>query len=336
MNVIEAASIMGIAKSTYYFKPTGKKKGKKPSAVTCKADGTMVDNSQVLEEIKKVLSVEFLDYGYKLTTHHLKQEDYVINKKKVYRIMKEAKLLHPRVKKGQSIGKQYIEFTVPALDRPFSTVEIDIKYIFIHGERRNAFLITFICTFSRYAGTWGLDYTMKANQVADLLQQFTSDPVIRYYIDKNNSKFTIRTDNGPQFVAKLLAKEMKKQGLNHEFIHPATPQENAHIESFHNTVERLVQRRYEFDDLDHAKTVFMNFYHTYNNIRIMAALCNNPPVKFLKLWEEGYVGIKLQNKKQIFFLREKPTNKLLVDLSPEELFVQNKFNTLNNRLLNLP
>lgn len=334
LTVKEASSICCIAKSTYYWKSNGKKRGKRPSLNTCKHDGSIAPNSIVVDKIIEAITPDFHDYGYHMATDYLKQEGFIINKKKVYRLMNENKLLHPKIKRSQNLNKEFIKYSVPPLERPFATVETDIKYIYIHGERKNALLVTFICTFCRYATSWELSYSMKANQIADLIHEFMNDPIVKQYVNPNALNFTIRSDNGPQFIAKLLASTLGELGLKHEFIHPFTPQENGHIESFHNTVQRLVCNKYEFSDLKHARSVMKEFYYAYNYTRMMASLCSYPPVKFLKIWNLGYVGIMEKNKKQIFFLREKPTNALLVDLSAEELFSQNKYNTLVNQMSN--
>jgi len=84
MSVNEAAGIIGIAKSTYYLKIKGTKKGKKPSIFTFKADGSLVDNLAVIGAIEKSIEPEFHDYGYKMVTVCLKEEGYIINKKRVY------------------------------------------------------------------------------------------------------------------------------------------------------------------------------------------------------------------------------------------------------------
>lgn len=334
MKVDEAAEIVGIARSTYYLKVTGIKKGRRSSTHTLMVDGSIEHNSVVLSAIDECLGIEFHDYGYKMVTVCLKEKEYIINKKKVYRLMKENHLLHPKIR-STPINKKYVEYTVPALERPFATIEVDIKYIYIHGEKKNALLLSFLCTFSRYVPTWELSYSMKAERVVSLLDDLLHNPVVNYFVQGKGLNFQIRSDNGPQFVAKLLAEHLKKQGLEHEFIHPATPQQNGHIESFHNTVERLVCRKYEFSDLDNARSIMIAFFSAYNGTRKMEALCNYPPLTFLKLWDQGKIEIREKNKKQIFFLRERPTNVESASFSPEELFCQNKNNTLVNRKSNV-
>ena len=50
----------------------------------------------------------------------------------------------------------------------------------------------------------------------------------------------VRNDNGPQFIAKDLRSFFEENGLNQVFAHPYTPQENAHIESFHAILSKSI------------------------------------------------------------------------------------------------
>jgi len=313
-------------KSTYYYRTNGRCKGKRPSTHTLYM-GEMVTNKVVVEEIMKLIDPEYHDYGYQITTALLRQKGYKINQKKVYRLMNENNLLHPPTKKSGSLNRTFIRYRVPPLEGPFRTIEADIKYVYIHEENRNAFLITFLCTFCRYAPVWDLQYTMKSKDIAELVYNLISDPDVKRYMKDQKIKIVIRTDNGPQFIAKALAEILKSLDIAHEFIQPGTPQQNAHIESFHNTVTRLVCNRNIFQNLSHAREIFNDFYFAYNETRAMKCLLNYPPKTFLKLWESGIVGImKNKKNKEIFFFSEKPHPDFGIGSSPEDLFVVNKNN----------
>lgn len=335
LTVSRATRIAEIKRSTYYYRPNGRPKGKAPSTHTLKMDGRVVSNKEVVEEIVTLISPEYHDYGYQIITDLLKRLQYIINHKKVYRLMKEEDLLHPPVVKGKFLNKDFIIYTVPPLTEPFTTIEADIKYVFIHEENRNAYLLTFLCTFSRYAISWELDYKMKNEQVNNLADQFLAHPEVMKRLDRKDFKVNLRTDNGPQFIAKMLAKELEEKGISHEFIHPGTPQENGHIESFHNTVTRLVCNRNIFQNIEHARKIFTEFYFQYNNTRVMKSLLTYPPAVFLKLWDKGFIGIKKNKKnKEVFFFREKPTSELEASLSSEVLGVNNKNNIFDHLLIN--
>lgn len=334
LNVANAVSIAGIKKSTYYYQPNGRPKGKRPSTHTLKHEG-LVSNETVVENIIKFISPEYHDYGYKISCELLKREGYIINHKKVKRLMKDNNLLHPQTVKSEPLDKLFIRYTRPPLDGPFKTIEADIKYVYIHGENRNAFLLTFLCTFCRYAPVWEIQYTMRSSQVIDLVMDLIHNPSVVEYIDHKKTKIVIRTDNGPQFIAKKLATALDSIRLTHEFINPGTPQQNGHIESFHSTVTRLVCKRNIFRNLEHATNIFKEFYQAYNETRVMKSLLYYPPKQFLNLWESGIIGIKKNKQnREIFFFREKPLPKLGFGSSPEDLYWISKNNIFETPVLN--
>lgn len=333
IRVIDAVRISGMKKSTYYYQPNGRKKGKSPSTHTLR-NGVMVPNEAVVQEITRLIDPEYHDYGYQVTTDLLKQLEYIINHKKVYRLMDENSLLHPPTKKSAPLNKTFIKYTVPPLEGPFKMIEADIKYVYIHEKNRNAFLITFLCTFCRYAPVWDLQYSMKNEEIGELIYDLIYEPEVKRYLENQKIKVLIRTDNGPQFIARQLAAILESLGISHEFIRPGTPQQNAHIESFHNTVTRLVCNKNIFQDIEHAREIFKEFYKAYNETRVMKCLLCYPPKKFLKLWESGIIGIKKNKKnKEIFFFREKPHPTFGFGSSPEVLFGINKYNILESSVL---
>jgi len=324
LNVSDAVEIAGIKKSTYYYRPNGKPKGKRPSAHTFKYGVGMVTNDTVVEEILNLITPEYHDYGYKVSAELLKRQGYLINHKKVKRLMKDNHLLHPQTIKPELLNRVFISYTVPPLEGPFKTIEADIKYVHIHEQDRNAFLITFLCTFCRFAPVWDINYTMPAKEIKNLVMDLITHPVVRENID-HNTRIMIRTDNGPQFIARILASALEAIGLKHEFINPGTPQQNAHIESFHSTVSRLVCSKNVFLDIAHARQIFSEFYFAYNNTRVMKALLYYPPKQFLELWKSGIVGIKKDKRnREIFFFREKPHPFAGIGSSLEDFLVVNK------------
>jgi len=334
LKVPVATEIAGIKRSTYYYRPNGRPKGKKPSTHTLKYSEGRVRNEVVIDEIMDLISPEYNDYGYQTTSELLKQKGYIINHKKVRRLMRDYNLLHPKVVKYIPGNKIFIQYTVPPLIAPYDTIEADIKYVYIHGEKRNAFLLTFLCTFSRHAPIWSLDYTMKSSQIITMVEALLDHCIVKRFIDPEKTKVNIRTDNGPQFIAKILAEALDKLQIKHEFIQPGTPQQNGHIESFHNTVTRLVCSRNIFIDIIHAREIFTGFYYAYNNTRVMKALLYYPPVKFLGFWVAGLIGIKKNNKgKEVFFFREKPASLIKAGVFPEELFVVNEYNIFESSVV---
>ena len=295
MRTNKALEIAGIPKSTYYYTPNGKQKGKAPSNQTL-LNGSLVDNDQVLEAITQLLGQEFIDYGYIRTSAALKQQGYLINKKKVYRLMKHSHLLYPK-RRPSNANKTYVKYTSPKYCRPFEVIEIDIKYVYIQGNRKHAYLITMLDVFSRMALVWDLAYTMKTQEVIGLLNKLYAQWLIPCNIDPVKMEVKIRSDNGSQFVADLFRQHLNDSHIQNEYIRPATPQQNGHIESFHSTVSALVCRKFEFDDIYQARYTFERFYQTYNYKRIMQSILYCKPADFIMQWAKGNIKVTFNDKK---------------------------------------
>lgn len=314
MRTGKALEIAKIPRSTYYYRSLGSHKGKEPSTHTLK-NGQLVSNEQLMNDMNDILGVDFIDYGYARTTKSLVEKGYHVNKKKIYRLMKINHLLLR--KKKAAIKKNYVSDFVPLCTAPFQVMEIDIKYVFIDGLRKNVYLITIFDVFSRAALVWSLDLDMKASRVVYLVNQLLQKWLIPWNIDPKQTKVTIRTDNGSQFIASLFREHLKTADITNEYIQPATPQQNGHIESFHATLTKLVCNKYCFDDLSHALNVFHKFFDVYNNIRIMESILYKTPYVFLMLWKEGRIDAKIENKKVIYFFREETTSHKPVASSSE-------------------
>lgn len=336
MKVDKATKIAGMSKSGYYYKPRGGKPGRKPSTHCAKDDGTIMTNQEVVEHIKTQLGAEFMENGYIKTTFELKDSGFIIGKTKTYRLMRENRLLLPKRKKAK---RSFVKFTQPLPFEPFEKLEMDIKFIYIRGERKNALLLTIIDTFTRIALDWMLQYSIRNSAVMQLFNQ-----VIENWLQDYKPPFddqvsvTIRSDNDVRFVANDLKIFMNQNFLNHEFIMPATPTQNAHIESFHSVVEQLVCQKFEFENICHAKDTFNRFFHTYNNSRTISSLNYLAPVVFLEQWQAGNIGINLRKangiiKQKFFFRGQRPKWR---SVPAEELFIlgQNKSTIENNSFAN--
>lgn len=264
-----------LSRSSYYYRPSKGKRGRKPSTVTLSSSGILYSNAYVLDRIKWLLNQEFIDYGYEKVTGWLRNsEALIINEKKVYRLMREARLLNNRIRRNRR-GKRIAKDLLPNPALPFECMQTDIKYIYIHGEHRNALLITVLDVFSRGVLAYKLEYSITKHQVIDLMKD-----VLYHY--KMPQKVSLRTDNGSQFEAGLFREYLQEMSIDHEFTHVATPQENCYIESFHSIVENAVCARYEFESLKEAKETFNRFMNFYNQDRIHGSLGMVSPNQFLQ------------------------------------------------------
>ena len=267
--------LCGLSKSAYYYLPKSGKRGRKVSSHTMRHDGILYSNVYVLERIEWLLGQEFVDYGYEKVAAWLKDtERLVINEKKVYRLMKEARLLSQRIRRNKR-GKRIAQDLLPSPEVAFQCMQTDIKYIYVHGQHRNALLITVLDVYSRGVLGYRLAWSITKHQVIELMKE-----VLYHY--QLPEKVTLRTDNGSQFEAGLFREYLKEMVIEHEFTHVATPQENCYIESFHSIVESAVCSKYEFESLEEAKATFNRFMNFYNQERLHSSLGKQAPNQFLE------------------------------------------------------
>jgi transposase InsO family protein len=315
-SVYKALLLIGLSRSSYYYRSRKGRPGRKPSTTTRLKSGTLSDNNDVLKSIQKLLSHPYVDYGYRKVTMWLRMNGgYVINSKKVIRLMRENNLMLPR-RKSALTDRNWVKITVPQPDGPFQYLEMDIKYIYIHGARKNAFLLSIVDLFHRQWLGYELGFTMTKHRVKLLIDRIISLSAKMFSTRSERILFTLRTDNGSQFASHLIREYLKSQRIFQEFTRPATPQQNGHIESFHSILQNALIDRFEFESYDGLNNQVDEFYHFYNQERLHSAICFLPPLPFLARWQAGEIGIRqdAKNRNQFFFRKAEPQS----PASPEE------------------
>jgi transposase InsO family protein len=265
--VYRVLKISSIASSTYYHIPkdTPKRKGIKKSTHTKMINGHFVGNSQIVQEIESLLGEEFVDYGYRKVTHWLRQnKKYIINEKKVYRLMRENSLLNKKVKHIKT-PRLWVSKLVPEPTQSLEYFEFDIKYIYIAGQQRNALVLTVIDVESRWVLGQFIDWKINKNDV-----QYLFDKIFSFY-DLPKVVY-VRNDNGSQFVASEVRNYFKDKDVVQEFTKPSTPEQNAHIESYHSIMESVICQKYQFENLEEAQLTFNRWIKFYNFERIHSGI----------------------------------------------------------------
>ena|SRR5688572_19113597 len=294
---------MNYPRSSFYYKPHPGPRGIKPSTTTlCK--GEVVSNETVIEKIKSILSGPYTTYGYHQTTDELREWGYVINDKKVYRLMGENQLLLG--KKIHTKGKrEFVKFRRINARRPLEHLCLDIKYIWVHGERRWYYQLSIMDVYSRFILIWILQRSVRQYDVIDLMRKL--------HLMYNLKSVAIRNDNGSQFIAHKVRDYLKQLEARQEFTHVATPEENAYIESFHSIMQRGLIDRFQFESYYEAKMHMENFIWYYNYLRRHERIGNVTPSK---KWAQGMTGATIkQLNKAAEMLVSRPANTSKIEIN---------------------
>ena len=256
----------GISESSYHYHAGAGRRGALPSTSTTHREKGEVLEKEVVEDIKKYLGHEFIDCGYRIMTEYLKKDGYQINHKKVYRIMDTYGLLKPsaRIKRGNGMRK-FVKFRKVKTTRPLECLEMDIKMVWIPKQGKNAYLLSVIDVHTRKILVYTFAFSIKQKQVICLLSSL-------FELYGTTINIVIRSDNGSQFIAGSVREYLAMLGVEQEFTHVATPEENAHIESFHGILKRDVFERFEYNSFGEIEQILKRYIVFYNQIRIHGLL----------------------------------------------------------------
>lgn len=265
--------MVGIVSSTYYRVPGKVKKGNRPSKQTFHNIEGFVSQDAVVMAVKEILKHEFIDCGYRLMTSYLNRDGYTINHKKLYRIMKEEGLLKldNRIDRSGS-GRKFVKFRKVHTSRPLECLEMDIKMVWVPSVGKNAYLLSVIDVHTRRILKDYFSFNIKQDQVIALLSLLFED---YNYPDS----VVIRSDNGSQFIAIKVREYLGLIGVQQEFTHIATPEENAHIEAYHGILKKEVFRRFDYRYFGEIEQILKRYVKFYNNRRLHGLLGRITPME---------------------------------------------------------
>ena len=92
----------------------------------------------------------------------------------------------------------------------------------------------------------------------------------------------LRSDNGPEFVARAVCQWLKESGCQTLFITPGSPWENGYIESFNDKLRDECLNREIFRNGQEAQAIVETWRQEYNNYRPHSSLGYLTPAEFAR------------------------------------------------------
>ncbi|QDU71558.1 Integrase core domain protein [Mucisphaera calidilacus] len=114
----------------------------------------------------------------------------------------------------------------------------------------------------------------------DVDRQLKSDDVLErlaWLMATRSVPEYIRSDNGPEFTAKVVRGWLKRVGVKTLFIEPGSPWENGYVESFNGKLRDELLNGELLYTLKEAKVLIERWRRHYNTIRPHSSLDNRPP-----------------------------------------------------------
>ena len=207
-------------------------------------------------------------YGYRRITTELVKAGWQVNTKHVQRIMKAEGLLRPpRQRRRRAPGLS--DNSISKL--PARHVNDVWTYDFISvrlADGSKLRMLSVLDEFSRFAMPPLIATSIPAPRVVDHLRD-----LFRIY----GIPTRIRSDNGPEFVADTVTNWLSKLGVQTRFIKPASPWENAYVETWHDKLRAKKLNDEVLITPAEARLVIGDWIDHYNHDRPHSRLHNRTP-----------------------------------------------------------
>jgi putative transposase len=215
-------------------------------------------------------------YGYRRVYLRLRREGWEVNRKRVYRLYRDAGLAVRR-RKRKRIG---IVERKP-LPKPIcANVSWSMDFVadgLIGGRRLRCLNIVDDCT--RECLAIEVDTSITGLRVQAVLERLA---------DTRGLPLSITVDNGPEFDGQVLDKWAYRRAVQLSFIRPGKPNENAYVESFNGKFRDECLNEHWFLSLAHARSVIEAWRIEYNTERPHSSLGNRTPAEFAKALATAY------------------------------------------------
>jgi putative transposase len=227
------------------------------------------------------LATEYGRYGYRRITAMLRAAGWAVNVKRVERIWRLEGLKAP----GKQPKKGRLWLTDGSCvrlrpERPNHVWSYDFVEDRTHNGRKFR-MLNVIDEFTRECLAIRVDRKLKSTDVIDVL----SDLFILRGVPGH-----VRSDNGPEFIARAVRAWIAAVGARTAFIEPGSPWENGYCESFNSKLRDELLNGEIFYSLAEARIVIETWRRFYNTKRPHSSLGYQPPAPEVVQWPAPPTG----------------------------------------------
>ncbi len=270
LSVRQLCALLDVNRAWYYARPV---------AGSDDEDGEAVRLRDAIEQIV----LDFPGYGYRRVTKALIREGWLVNHKRVLRVMREESLLcHLKQRFVPTTDSGHDWRTYPNLvkgtifDAPDQAWVADITYIRL--PTAFIYLAAILDAYSRRCVGWALsrwidtDLTVAALGMAVTRRQ--PAPGLIHH-----------SDRGVQYASGTYVQQLEAVGARISMSARGNPYENAKAESFFKTLKREEVYLKEYRTFEEAETNVEAFIEAvYNTKRLHSSLGYLPPIEFEAAW----------------------------------------------------
>lgn len=213
----------------------------------------------------------------------LRKRGHEVNHKRVERLWREAGMqviAKPHKRRRLSLGGSENSCVRRAPEHPNHIWSYDFVTDFTERGRRLRMLVV-IDEFTRESLAIEVARSFTAQRVLD---------VLGYLFAVRGAPEHIRSDNGPEFVARSVRRWLGRAGVKTLYVAKSSPWENGYVESFNSRFRAELLNRELFLGLEDARWVIDRWRLDYNHRRPHSSLGYLPPAEFAARWPTSAPG----------------------------------------------
>jgi transposase InsO family protein len=216
------------------------------------------DDEKALVKRMKELSAQHPRYGYRRVWALLRAEKFRVNRKRVHRLWRREGLRVPRKqRKRRSLGHGKNSCTRRKAEHPDHVGSYDFVMDQTSDGKRLK-LLPVVDEFTRECLAIEAERHFTAGDVVATL---------KYLFELRGAPAFIRSDNGPEFVARIVREWIATVGAKTAYIEPGSPWENGYCESFNGKLRDELLDGEVFYSLAEARVVIESWRQHYNTGR---------------------------------------------------------------------
>lgn len=214
------------------------------------------------------LAAQYPRYGYRTIRIFLARQGHVLGTDRMYRLWRQAQLQVPRKRPRRRV----------AASRPRPLPPTAINHVWAYdfvfdtcADGRSLKCLTIIDEFTRECLAIDVAGGIRSGRVLEVLAQLVS---------VHGAPRHLRSDNGPEFVARAILRWLQGAQIETAFIDPGKPWQNGVDESFNGTFRDQHLSLQWFRNRADAKVSIEGWRRHYNEVRPHSSLGYLTPAEF--------------------------------------------------------
>lgn len=248
-----------------------------------KIENFVEKDKEIKDEIKEIANQSMQRYGYRRILKILRSKGFVINHKKVLRIMKELNLL---CKKFRTKSRKYSSYKGKIgkiagnlinrnfyANKPNKIWLTDVTEFRLTGKEEKLYLSPILDIFNGEI----ISYSISKNPTTDFTNKSLDNALDKFGILNG---LVIHSDQGLHYQHTSWSKRLEERGIKQSMSRKGNCLDNSPMENFFGLLKQEMFYGEDFKSYQHLKLEIVEYIRWYNEERIKEKLNGLSPIEY--------------------------------------------------------